>query len=122
MTDAIDFNELKKTLAEFASTREWKKFHSPKNLSMAISCEAGELLEIFQWMTEQESLDTTHDQEIKEKIRQELADIILYTIRLAGILDINLEKALHDKITINNKKYPTDKVKGSAKKYTNYTD
>lgn len=120
MVDIIDVDQLKKILADFAKVREWKKFHSPKNLSMAIGGEVGELLEIFQWLTEQESINIKNDLAIKEKVSQELADIILYIVRMAGQLNINLSQTVLNKITINNLKYPTNKVKGAAKKYTEY--
>lgn len=120
MTDTLNINELKEILAGFANIREWEKFHSPKNLSMAIAGEAGELLEIFQWLTDQESINIKKDPVIKEKVSHELADIILYIIRMADQLNINLNEAVFRKITINDIKYPANKVKGSAKKYTEY--
>jgi dCTP diphosphatase len=120
MIEVIDVSNIKKILANFAKMREWEKFHSPKNLSMAIAGEAGELLEIFQWFTEQESINIENDLVIKEKVSQELADIILYTILIADKLSINLNDAIHNKILDNNIKYPVNKVKGSAKKYTEY--
>jgi len=120
MTDTLNINELKEILTNFAKIREWEKFHSPKNLSMAIAGEAGELLEIFQWLTEQESINIENDLVIKEKVSHELADIILYTILLADKLNINLNHAIHNKILENNIKYPANKVKGRSKKYTEY--
>ena len=120
MIDNLNISELKEILVNFAKIREWEKFHSPKNLSMAIAGEAGELLEIFQWLTEQESINVRKDLIVKEKVSHELADIILYIIRLADQLNINLNEAVLQKITINNGKYPVSKVKGSAKKYSDY--
>lgn len=120
MADLIDINELKKILVCFAKDRDWEKFHDPKNLSMAIAGETGELLEIFQWLTSKESFDVKNDQYIKEQVGSELADIIMYIARLADLLDINLNNMIYHKLTINNDKYPVDKVKGSAKKYTQY--
>lgn len=120
MTDIIDIDTLKKTLADFAEIRDWKKYHSPKNLAMALTVEASELLEIFQWMSEAESLAAKDAPEIKESISHELADIIIYAIRMADLLDINLNEALLNKMAMNNAKYPADKVKGSARKYTHY--
>ncbi len=120
MVDIIDIDKLKKILADFAKAREWEKFHSPKNLSMAIAGEVGELIEIFQWFTEKESVCVKNDPIIKEKISHELADIMLYITRIADQLDINLYRAIFNKIEINIIKYPTIKVKGSAKKYTEY--
>lgn len=121
MIDIIDVDKLKKTLDEFAKVRDWEKFHSPKNLSMALAGEAAELLEIFQWLSEEESLKVKVDMAVKEKISQELADILLYAIRLADQLDITLNTALLNKIALNTDKYPVSKCKGSAKKYTTYT-
>ena len=121
MTDIIDVDQLKETLSHFSKVREWEKFHSPKNLSMAIAGEAGELLEIFQWLTESESLHVKNEAAVKEKVSHELADIILYIIRMADQLNINLNEAILNKIEINNNKYPVSLVKGSAKKYIEYT-
>lgn len=121
MTDTINIDKLKKTLAEFAKVRDWEKFHSPKNLSMALAGEAAELLEIFQWCTEEESLKLKTNTAMKEIVSQELADIILYTIRLADQLNIALNTALINKIALNTEKYPVAKCKGSAKKYTTYS-
>ena len=115
MTDILNIRKTQKILADFAKIRAWEKFHSPKNLSMAIAGEAGELLEIFQWLSEPESINIKKDLVIKEKVSHELADIILYIIRMADQLDININEAVHNKIKINNTKYPENQVKGSAK-------
>lgn len=120
MTDIIDIDSVKKILQDFAEARDWNKFHNPKNLSMALACEAGELLEIFQWMSEMDSIHAYHDLSIKEKTSHELADIMLYLIRIASLMNINITEALHNKISINNKKYPPELVKGDAKKYDEY--
>ncbi len=87
---------------------------------MAIAGEAGELLEIFQWLTEQESINIRKDPVVKEKVSHELADIILYIIGIADQLNINLNEAVLQKITINTNKFPENIVKGSSKKYTEY--
>ena len=120
MSEKIDICKLKNRLADFAKIRDWEKFHSPKNLAMAIAGEAGELLEIFQWLTEQESVRIKNDPSIKEKVSHELADITLYIISIADKLNIDLNEAILNKMEINNKKYPVSKVRGSAKKYTEY--
>ncbi len=120
MTDKIDVEKIKKMLAEFAEARDWEKFHSPKNLCMAIAGESGELLEIFQWMTEKESIQVKNQPELAEQVSHELADIILYIIRMADLLDIDLNASIQTKMAINNKKYPVERVKGSAKKYDQY--
>ncbi len=120
MTDIINVDDIKKTLQEFAEKRDWDKFHNPKNLSMALACEAGELLEIFQWMSEPDATQCCNDLSIKEKTSHELADIMLYLFRIASLMGINITEALYNKISINNEKYPVELVKGSSKKYNEY--
>jgi len=120
MTDIIDINHLKKLQQEFSTIRDWDKFHTPKNIAMALTCESAELLELFQWLTEDESRTAFQDAALKEKTSHELADIMLYLIRLADLMQINLNEAIHNKMALNNKKYPADVVKGSAKKYDEY--
>lgn len=113
-----ELDELKQRLREFATVRDWDKFHSPKNLSMALIAEAAELVEHFQWLTEEQSAKLP-SAKLKE-IETELADILIYLIRTADKLDINLIEAVKQKIESNEKKYPAEKVKGSSKKYTEY--
>ncbi|HVY54076.1 MAG TPA: nucleotide pyrophosphohydrolase [Gammaproteobacteria bacterium] len=120
MTDIIDVNHIKQLLKAFTEARQWGQYHTPKNLTMALAGEAGELLEIFQWLTDKESIEVKNKRETKEHISHELADIMLYVIHIANVLDINLNEALHHKISLNEKKYPADLVKGSAKKYSSY--
>src|SRR5579884_3431924 len=93
MTDIIDINEVKHILRDFSNAREWNKFQNPKNLTMALGCESGELLEIFQWLTEAESLAACHNTAYRERTRRELADIIIYAIRIADLMGINLNQA-----------------------------
>lgn len=107
-------DDLRNQLREFAQARDWAQFHSPKNLSMALIVEAAELVEHFQWLTESQS--QTLDQEKREQVAQELADVLLYLVRLADRLDIDLLDAARRKLVINAQKYPADKVRGSAKK------
>ncbi len=106
-------------LKEYTRERDWEKFHSPKNLSMALSVEASELLEIFQWLSEEESY-LRHDSDKKQAAIDELADIFVYTLLLAEKFDTNLIEAAKSKISKNKIKYPAEKVRGSAKKYTEY--
>jgi len=120
MTDIIDINQLKLLQQEFSQVRDWEKFHTPKNLAMALTCESAELLELFQWLSEDESRAAHEDPTLKEKTSQELADIMLYLIRIADLMKINLNEAIRNKIAHNNKKYPAERVKGSAKKYDEY--
>ena len=116
----MDISEIQKRFSEFADERDWNQFHTPKNLAMALSVEASELLEHFQWLSGLESSELSEEK--LNQVRQEMADVFLYLIRLADKLDINLEDAVDEKMVLNAKKYPADKVKGSAKKYTDYQD
>jgi NTP pyrophosphatase (non-canonical NTP hydrolase) len=111
-----EINELKFRLREFAAAREWDQFHSPKNLSMALIAETAELVEHFQWLTEAQSSNLKPEK--LAEVEAELADIFIYLIRTADKLDIDLIAAAKKKIENNEAKYPADKVKGSAKKYT----
>ena len=112
------YQELKERLREFAEERDWDQFHSPKNLSMALIAETAELIEHFQWLKEEESSLIQGDK--LEAVRMELADIQIYLIRIADKLNVDLLDAVEKKITINEAKYPVDKVKGQHKKYTEY--
>lgn len=114
----IEIEKLQKRLSEFADRRDWQQFHSPKNLSMALIVEAGELVEHFQWLTQDESFNLADEK--LEAVGEELADIFVYLVRMADQLDIDLSAAVERKIGINEQKYPADKVRGSARKYTEY--
>lgn len=113
-----DLEELKHALRAFAAERDWDQFHSAKNLAMAISIESAELMEHFQWAAEQP--DLTLDARSRELVSDELADVLLYTVRLADRLGIDLLAAAAAKIRKNAERYPADKVRGQAKKYTEY--
>jgi NTP pyrophosphatase (non-canonical NTP hydrolase) len=116
MSDQLRALQLR--LAAFAAARDWEQFHSPKNLAMALSVEAAEVVEEFQWLTEQQSREL--DAERRERVRLELADVFIYLLRLADTLDVDLMRAADDKIAQNERKYPADKVRGDARKYTEY--
>ena len=105
-------------LAAFAAARHWDQFHSPKNLAMALSVEAAELVEEFQWLTEEQSREL--DAERRERVRLELADVFIYLLRIADKLGVDLVAAANDKIVLNEKKYPAERVRGDARKYTEY--
>jgi NTP pyrophosphatase (non-canonical NTP hydrolase) len=105
-------------LREFAAERDWDRFHSPKNLAMALTGEAGELAAEFQWLSEAES--QALDEAQRERVRQEAADVFLYLVRLADKLGIDLMEAAHSKMELNARNYPADRVRGSARKYTEY--
>jgi NTP pyrophosphatase (non-canonical NTP hydrolase) len=110
--------QLRERLRQFATERDWDQFHSPKNLSMALITEAAELVEHFQWLTEDQSRNLSPDK-IAE-IELELADIQIYLVRLADKLQLDLLAAVEKKMALNAQKYPADKVRGSSKKYTEY--
>ena len=109
---------LRDKLRRFASDRDWDQFHSPKNLAMALSVEAAELLEHFQWLSDADS--TSMPTEKRSQVREEVADVLLYLIRLADKLDIDLVSAATEKIEINSVKYPIGKACGTSKKYTEF--
>jgi len=104
------------TLQTFAAERDWDQFHSPKNLAAALCVEAAELLEPFQWLTDDSSKSLSPGQ--ITKVREELADVFLYLIRLADKLNIDLLDAAEHKIALNGQRYPVDKARGSSRKYT----
>ena len=116
MSDSL--NTLKKRLRKFADERDWDQFHSPKNLSMALIAEAAELIEHFQWLTQEESAGLPGDK-LKE-VEQELADILLYLVRISDKLGIDLVEAANKKVEVNEEKYPVSKAKGNARKYSEY--
>lgn len=105
-------------LREFAEARDWGQFHTPKNLAMALAGESGELLEIFQWLTPEQSMSVLDDARRAEQVRQELADVLAYLLRLADVLDVDLLSALSAKIDTNEQRYPVDRVRGIALKYS----
>src|ERR1700733_3874137 len=109
---------LRDKLRQFAAERDWDQFHSPKNLAMALSVETAELLEHFQWLSDAESAALAPEKRVK--IREELADVLLYLIRLADKLDIDLPTAAADKLSINAQKNPIQKARSSSKKYTEF--
>ncbi|WP_111636963.1 nucleotide pyrophosphohydrolase [Marinomonas shanghaiensis] len=109
---------LKLSMRQFAQDREWEQFHSPKNLSMALAGETAELLDCFRWLTEEGSYQL--DPEQLSAVHDELADVLLFTVRLADKLNVDLFAAAQQKIAKNAERYPIEKVKGSAKKYNQY--
>ena len=118
MAQPGDLAPLSDALNAFAEERDWEQFHSPKNLAMALTVEAAELQEIFQWLTTEQSADLSEHQFMR--VRQEIGDVFNYLIRLADQLDIDVLDAARAKIEENRNKYPVDAVKGSSKKYTEY--
>ena len=113
----MNIEKIKKVLRNFSKNRDWDQFHSTKNLVMALAVESGELVEIFQWLTEEDSkLDNLNIDDL-ERVREEIADILIYLIRIADKLDIDLDEAVKNKITLNEKKYPIKLSKGNSTKY-----
>jgi len=113
----IEVQRLSDTLEAFAVERDWDQYHSPKNLSMALTGEVGELSEIFQWLTEEESKSAGTNQDTALAVREELADITLYLVRLASVLGVDLNEAVTHKLQKNASKYPVERAFGSNKKY-----
>jgi dCTP diphosphatase len=114
--NADQLHKLRDSLRTFAAARDWDQFHSPKNLAMALSVEAAELLEHFQWLSEEESRRLGKEE--LGKIGEEMADVLLYLIRLADKLDVDLLQAAARKMELNAAKYPADKARGNSTKYT----
>ena len=113
---AIDaLTELRDAMRRFAAERAWERFHTPKNLAMALSGEAGELIEHFQWLTAEESASLPAP--VREEVALEMADVLLYLVRLGDVLDIDLAEAARRKIAINAGRYPAEQVRGRAVKY-----
>lgn len=115
---ATDLEALRERLRQFAAERDWDRFHSPKNLAMALVGEAAEVVEHFQWLSEAQSAALPADK--REAVAEELADVLLYLVRLADKLDVDLAAAALAKIARNEARYPRDRVRGSARKYTEY--
>ena len=116
--DSLD--DLNGKLLAFARERDWEQFHSPKNLSMALAGEAGELLEHFQWLSEAQSAALPDDK--REQVALEMADILIYLIRLAERLDIDLVDAAYRKMALNQSRYPAERVRGDARRAEEYDD
>ncbi len=115
-TDSIE--QLNQRLLRFARERDWEPFHSPKNLVMALAGEVGELIEHFQWLSEAQSAGL--DEVKKRAVAHEMADILIYLIRLSERLDIDLVAAANEKIALNEQRYPVDKVRGDARRADEY--
>jgi NTP pyrophosphatase (non-canonical NTP hydrolase) len=113
----LDIERIQGVLRTFAVERDWEQFHHPKNLAMALAGEAGELLEIYQWLTDLESRNASTDSQIANATKAELADILIYAIRLADVMQIDLSMAVDEKIEANAARYPVSRARGSARKH-----
>lgn len=110
-----DFEKLQRKIVEFRKKRDWGQFHNAKDLSLSLVVEAVEVLELFQWKS-QDTVRRFLDKN-KGKLEEEMADVLIYLFNLADVENINLKKAVEDKLVKNEKKYPVEKAKGTAKKY-----
>ncbi|QBK04513.1 nucleotide pyrophosphohydrolase [Hylemonella gracilis] len=102
----IDVTALEAALQKFADERDWNQYHSPKNLAMALTGEVGELVEVFQWLTEEQSKAVAQDPKTARAVRDELADVALYLVRLSSVLGVDLNEAVVTKLKSNAQKYP----------------
>ena len=118
MDEKMTISQLKNEIEKFSEEREWKKYHNPKDLAISISIESAELLENFQWLTDQEIIQKLEDSEKLAKIKSELADVLVYTISLSNKLSFDISEIILDKMKKNKRKYPVEKIKGKYKKYT----
>ena len=109
---------LKRKIKLFSKERDWEKYHSPKNLAIGLNVEASELLEIFLWLSEEESKNLTEDQ--IQNVREEIGDVFIYLINLADKLGLDPVECAKQKLELNKMKYPANIVRGSAKKYSDY--
>ncbi|HYC71726.1 MAG TPA: nucleotide pyrophosphohydrolase [Opitutaceae bacterium] len=119
MTDATTtVAEMRERVLAFAREREWEQFHSPKNLSMALAAESGELMEHFLWSDSPDSHVTARDARKRPKIEEEIADVVIYALEFANVAGIDLAAAIERKLAANAQKYPVEKARGRADKYT----
>jgi len=108
---------LKKKVKKFVDDRDWAKYHNPKDVAMSITIEAAELVEIFQWVKDSEQDGVLEDPAKRQKLKDELADVMIYCVSLANVLDIDIGQAVFQKIAKNEGKYPVDRIKGNYRKY-----
>ncbi|UVM07115.1 nucleotide pyrophosphohydrolase [Pseudomonas laurylsulfatiphila] len=113
----MNIEQVQQQLRVFAQERDWEQFHTPKNLASALAVETSELLEVFQWLTDSQSIAIKGDVARMRKVEEEIADVTLYLLRLADVLSLDLQKAVDRKLRINAEKYPVEKARGNAKKY-----
>ena len=118
----MDIRKIQTDLARFAVARDWEQFHSPKNLTMALAGEAGELVALFQWLSEDESRNIAANSLKLARIREEMADVFIYLARLAYVLKVDIEQTVIDKMADNVKRYPVELSKGNAVKYSERND
>lgn len=115
-----DLRQLRDLVRQFVDERDWDQFHTPKNLASALSVEAAELLEHFQWLQHGRADELGPDKLVQ--VRHEMADVLVYLVRLADKLDVDLVAAVQEKMVLNRAKYPAEQVRGDARKYDEYKD
>lgn len=116
----IDLAKLNQAIEKMVHERDWDQFHSVKNLSMALSVESSELMEIFQWQTEEQSNQVKNDPKVLAKLEDEVADVFVYLMRIVSKSNIDLEQVVLNKLKKNESKYPIESAKGNSKKYTEF--
>jgi dCTP diphosphatase len=116
--EELGLDDLRSAIGAFIRERDWEQFHSSKNLAMALSVEVAEIVEHFQWLTEEESKNLPPEK--LAEVREEIGDVMIYLTELADTLGIDPVEAAKSKVTINGQKYPAELVKGKASKYTEY--
>ena len=114
----MDIRELQKKVVEFRDARDWAQYHNPKDLAISISLEAAELLEIFQWKASREVEAIKSDPDERKKVKEELGDVLIYALNMCHAFGFDPSEVILEKLDINEKKYPVEKAKGSAKKYS----
>ena len=118
MDSTTTLAELKQLLKEFRDARDWAQFHDAKNLAEAISIEAGELQELFLWKDKDVVMEKIkNDPEFRRKVEEELADVVMYALNFANTTEVDVARVVKEKVENNDRKYPVEKAKGSAKKY-----
>ena len=122
MDSETTINEIKKWIQDFNDVRDWDKYHHPKELAISISLESAELLEHFQWKEKEPIKSMKANKELMQSIKNELSDIMIYSLNFANKLDIDMSEAIRKKIEENNRKYPADLARGKADKYTAYEE
>lgn len=116
----MNLQELQEHVRRFAHARDWEQFQNPKNLSMAMAGEAGELLALFQWLTPEQSATVMDESARAQDVRHEMADVFIYLLRMADVLGVDLSAAVVEKMAINERRYPAEASRGRADKYTAY--
>ncbi|WP_035052793.1 nucleotide pyrophosphohydrolase [Andreprevotia chitinilytica] len=116
-TPSLDLTELQARLRAFSAERDWDQFHSPKNLACALSVEASELLELFQWLSDDQARSAPADPAFAERLGEEVSDVLLYLLRLADVTGLDLSAVVERKLALNAQKYPVEQSRGSSRKY-----